>query len=127
MGKVNVDVRVRPLDGGRVAVRVVYQSPSVLSFLPFRASDGTVITVVASGRPCAGEPAGNLTLGLRGADCPDEYRSEPAVASVSDGAKAAGRIRAAVRELRDAINAAWTMRHPGGGDMEDTEDMGDRT
>ena len=117
MSRINVDVRVRALDGGRVAVRVVYQNPSVLSFLPFRASDGTVVTVVGSGRPCVCASRGGLTVGLRGDNCPDEYRSDPAVSPVAgagvDNAAAAGRVRAAVRELRDAINAAWAARHAG--------------
>lgn len=109
-GLVNVDLRVRALGDGRLAMRVAYQNPRVSAHLPFQSSDGTLLTVVGSGRPYAGVCGGRLTLGLRGADCPDEYRSEPVVARLPAGMSAERAMQAArgaVRELRARINAEY--------------------
>ena len=99
-----LDVQVKPVASGRVAMRVVYQNPAVSSRLPFTASDGTVLTSSPSGRPFVGVTPRGVVVGLRGPDCPDVYRNEPVEADVSDAQRVRQAARNAVKELRRALS-----------------------
>ena len=103
MSKVNIDVRVKAVAATCLEILVAYQNPAVARHLPFTATDGTVITTVGA-RPFAGVSDGRLVIGLRGKDCPDNYRYAPVQARVGDAYAAARKTKAAIKELRQAVN-----------------------
>ena len=104
---IHVEATPSPEHPSGVGLRVVHQAPKINGLLPFEAQDGTMVTILPSGRPFAGVVGGRLTVGLRGPQCPDSYRNTPVVCRMPADIpvmQAARRIKTAIAELRQAAN-----------------------
>lgn len=104
---IHVEAGPAPRNLPGLNLRVVHQTQKVSRLLPFEAKDGTVITILPSGRPFAGVIGGKLTVALRGPQCPDDYRNTPVVCRMPPelpALHAARRIKEATAELRRMVN-----------------------